>query len=76
MRFDFKKGSREQKMFKAYYEIIQKYWLVERGDHYWNPFIDEAIAFEREFHDIPLARQLVNAFVNTQERSMKDGNAV
>lgn len=72
----FGKNSRETMMFREYYELIQRFWIVERGDAYWNEFIDETLKFEQAFRDIPLARQLVNAFVNTQERSYKNGEAL
>lgn len=72
----FEKGSREMLMFREYFELIQKFWIVERGDAYWNEFIDETLKFEQAFRDIPLARQLVTAFVNTQERSYKNGKAL
>ena len=72
----FQKNSREMMMFRDFFELIQKFWYVEPWESYWDPFIDETIAFERKYQDIPLARQLVNAFTNTQERMMKDGNTV
>lgn len=72
----FQKNSREMLMFREYYELVQKYWIVEEGDDYWDPFIADAIRFERSFQDIPLARNLVNAFANTQERSNRDGNTI
>ena len=68
----FQKGSRESLMFRDFYELTQKFWVVERSDEYWNAFIDETIKFERAFADVPLARQMVVAFVNTQERSYRD----
>lgn len=72
----FEKNGREMLMFREFYELIQKYWYAEAGDDYWDPFIKEITEFQRKFTDIPLARHLVNAFIDTQERSYKDGNIV
>ena len=70
----FSKDSAEMLMFRDFYNIIQKYWVPENTEEYWQGLIDESNAFiERFRHTCPLSRKLIVAFNNQQEEVMKDG---
>ena len=74
MNKTFSKDSAEMLMFRDFYNIIQKYWVPENTEEYWQGLIDESNAFiERFRHTCPLSRKLIVAFNNQQEEVMKNG---
>lgn len=69
----FAKESAEMLMFRDFYNIIQKYWIPEDTESYWQGLIDESNAFIEKFrHTCPLSRKLIVAFNNQQEEVMRN----
>jgi hypothetical protein len=64
----FNKGSEEWMMFTDFWQLCQKHWEVELTDEYWEQLIrKDATEFERKYKSIPLARNMIKAFLDTQE---------
>jgi len=76
MRKNFERDGREMAMFRDFYELIQKHWITEDSDEYWNAFINDNNDFIRAYPDIPLARRLSKAFTDAQEEVFKNGRSV
>lgn len=69
----FAKESAEMVMFREFYNIIQKYWIPEDTESYWQGLIDDSNAFIEKFrHTCPLSRKLIVAFNNQQEEVMRN----
>ena len=67
------KGSEEWMMFGDYFEICQKHWEVELTDEYWEQLIrKDATDFEIKYKSIPLARNMIKAFLDTQEEIYRE----
>lgn len=74
MNKQFAKDSTEMQMIRDFFGIIQKYWIPEDTEAYWQGLIDDSNAFIEKFrHTCPLSRKLIVAFNNQQEEVMKDG---
>lgn len=64
----FSKGSEEWMMFTDFWQLCQKHWEVELTDEYWEQLIrKDATDFEIKYKSIPLARNMIKAFLDTQE---------
>ena len=64
----FSKGSEEWMMFTDFWKLCQKHWEVELTDEYWEQLIrKDATEFEQKYKSIPLARNMIKAFLDTQE---------
>ena len=64
----FNKGSEEWMMFTDFWQLCQKHWEVELTDEYWEQLIrKDATDFEIKYKSIPLARNMIKAFLDTQE---------
>ena len=62
------KGSEEWMMFTDFWQLCQKHWEVELTDEYWEQLIrKDATDFEIKYKSIPLARNMIKAFLDTQE---------
>ena len=68
----FQKGSEEWLMFMDYWNLCQNFWKEESGDDYWQSAIDSANAFITKYAEIPLAKNMAIAFLNTQEHKLKN----
>jgi sulfur relay (sulfurtransferase) DsrC/TusE family protein len=68
----FNKGSEEWMMFTDFWQLCQKHWEVELTDEYWEKLIDDANTFYEKYKEIPLARRMINAFLNTQEEIYRE----
>lgn len=66
------KGSEEWMMFTDFWQLCQKHWKVELTDEYWEKLIDDANTFYEKYKEIPLARRMINAFLNTQEEIYRE----
>lgn len=69
----FQKGSEEWLMFQEYYKIIQKYYIPESNDSYWDSVVEEMDGFCKKYQQVPLARKIVMAFLKTMEEELKKG---
>lgn len=62
----------EFKMFGEYYQLVQKFYIVERTDEYWDALVKEGNEFFDKWKDsVPISRELVNALLNYQERMQR-----
>ena len=69
----FEKDSIEMQMFREFYNIIQRYWIPEDTEEYWQGLLDEGNIFLNRFRNTcPLARKLIVAFNNQQEEVLKN----
>ena len=68
----FSKGSEEWMMFTDFWQLCQKHWEVELTDEYWEQLIrKDATDFEIKYKSIPLARNMIKAFLDTQEEEYR-----
>lgn len=63
----FNKGSEEWMMFTDFWNLCQKYWIVEGSDEYWESVIRSANDFQKKYNHILLSRRLALAFVDALE---------
>lgn len=70
----FAKDSKEWQMFVDFWNICQKYWIVDKGDDkYWESVISEIDEFTQKYKEITLSRQLALAFMTDLEKRSKNG---
>lgn len=69
----FQKGSEEWLMLQDYYKIIQKYYIPELNDSYWDSVVEEMDGFCKKYQQVPLARKVAMAFLKTMEEELKKG---
>lgn len=67
----FSKGSEEWMMFTDFWQLCQKHWKVELTDKYWEDLISDADSFYAKYKMIPLARRMINAFLNVKEEEYR-----
>ena len=67
----FNKGSEECMMFMDFWNLCQKYWIVEDSDEYWESVIRSTNEFYKKYNHILLSRRLSLAFVDALEDSFK-----
>lgn len=65
------KGTEEFMMFGDFFQLCKKYWKVEDADIYWNYLIKDGNKFVEKYEQIPLAKGLVIALMEEQERKAK-----
>lgn len=66
------KDTPEFKMFGEYYNLVQKFYIVERTDEYWDALVKEGNEFfDKWSKTVPISRELVNALLNYQERMQR-----
>ncbi len=63
----FQKGSPEWYMFQDYWRLCQKFWIPEDGDKYWDDLTGEASAFWMKHKNMPLAKYMALAFIDSQD---------
>lgn len=68
----FNKGSEEWMMFTDFWQLCQKYWKVESSDEYWDSLIDCMNDFCEKYKEIPLARKIAFALIETMEEKYKE----
>ena len=69
----FSKGSEEWMMFTDFWQLCQKHWEVELTDEYWEQLIrKDATDFEQKYKSILLARNMIKAFLDTQEEIYRE----
>ena len=66
------KGSEEWMMFTDFWQLCQKHWEVELTDDYWEDLISDANDIYAKYSKIPLARQMINAFLNVKEEEYRN----
>ena len=67
----FNKGSEEWMMFTDFWQLCQKHWEVELTDRYWDDLISDANDIYAKYSKIPLARRMINAFLNVKEEEYR-----
>lgn len=67
----FSKGSEEWMMFTDFWQLCQKHWEVELTDKYWDDLISDANDIYAKYSKIPLARRMINAFLNVKEEEYR-----
>ena len=68
----FSKGSEEWMMFTDFWQLCQKHWEVELTDKYWDDLISDANDIYAKYSKIPLARRMINAFLNVKEEEYRN----
>lgn len=64
------KDTEEHAMFREYWLIVQKYWIIEQRKSYWEELIKEIGDFTKKFNN-KFALELAVAFYETQEYKYK-----
>ena len=67
----FEKQSEEWLMFREYFEIVQRFYLPEESDKYWEELHDALTTFGNEYGRF--AKKLALAYMNEMESKLKDG---
>ena len=67
----FQKGSEEWAMFNEYWSLVQKYYIPEDTDQYWDDVIADMNRFAKKYASVPLARKITMAFMQTLEDKYK-----
>ena len=67
----FNKGSEEWMMFTDFWNLCQKYWIVEDTDEYWESVISSTNEFYEKYNHILLSRRLALAFIDAMEDVFK-----
>ena len=67
----FSKGSEEWMMFTDFWQLCQKHWEVELTDKYWEDLISDSDSFYAKYKMIPLARRMINSFLNVKEEEYR-----
>ena len=62
----FQKGSEEWMMFQEYYQIVQRFYLPEESDKYWEELHESVTTFEKKY-SIPLAKYLAVAMYKAMD---------
>lgn len=74
MEVKFSKGCNEWLMFMDFWSICQKYWKPEKNEQYWEDLLESANNFAEKYESIPLAKEIIMAFINTQDKKYKAEN--
>lgn len=69
----FEKGSKEWTMFTDYWQFVQKYYIPESQDEWWEELINEADKLARKYGNTHYIRDLVLAHIHDVERRYKSG---
>jgi hypothetical protein len=70
----FEKGSPEWNMFQDFWQMCQRYWIIERdNDEYWEQLVQMVDVFTKKYKDVPLAKELALGFAAAKDREAKDG---
>ena len=72
----FGKGSEEFTMFTDYWQFVQKYYIPEAPDAWWEELIREADKLARKYGNTQFIRDLVLAHVNDVERRWKNAEKI
>lgn len=67
----FQQGSEEHMMFTDFWKLCRKYWGVEDNNDYWESLTNEMRDFYNKYNDMELAKQLIMAFKDTQEKALE-----
>lgn len=68
----FGKGSEEWTMFTDYWQFVQKYYIPEPQDAWWEELISEADKLARKYGNTQYIRDLIFAHTNDVERRFRD----
>lgn len=67
----FPKGCSEWLMFQDFWKIVQEHWLIENKQSYWDKLVEDLAEFNTKYTEIPLSKNLMVAFLDTQEEKLK-----
>ena len=67
----FEKGCSEWMMFQDFWKIVQTHWIFENKQTYWNELVKDLGEFNTKYEEIPLSKNLMIAFLDTQEQKSK-----
>ena len=70
----FEKGSEEYEFFKDFYNFMQKYWIPEEEDEWWEEVVRESGILINK-HNTRLARDMFQAFELSRDRVLKGEKA-
>lgn len=68
----FEKGSEEWMMFLDFWNLCQKYWIVENTDEYWDSIVNSTREFYEKYKNIHLSENLAIALLNSQDEKSKN----
>ena len=68
----FDRDSEEFKFFAEYYKFVQKYYIPENTDPYWDDMLAEANLMYQKYH-IDYCREIIMATIGFLERKGKSG---
>jgi hypothetical protein len=69
----FGKETKEWGMFVDYWQFVQKYYIPEPQDEWWEELISEADKLARKYGNTQYIRDLVLAHIHDVERRYKSG---
>ena len=67
----FEKGSREFAFFADFWKMVQKYYLPEDTDEYWDNLIAEAAQLKKKY-DGDFYHYMIQGFMSYAEKANKD----
>lgn len=69
------RGTEENKMFQDYWHLLQKYWIPEPGNEYWEGLLEDAAVFTEKYKS-EYVLDLAYIFFKEQERKFKAGKKI
>lgn len=68
---EFDENSKERFMIIDYWKLIQKFWIPEGNEDYWDAVIRETDKFYKKHKDIVLTKDIAVAFVDSLDKKYR-----
>ena len=68
----FEKGSKEFQFFAEFWAMVQKYYIPEKNDEYWDSLDNDANNLANKYDD-KLFDTLIIAFINSMAKKLEEG---
>jgi hypothetical protein len=72
----FNKNSKEWEMFVNYWQFVQKYYIPEPQDEWWEELISESDKLARKYGNTQYIRDLILAHIGDVERRWKNAEKI
>lgn len=69
----FENGTRERQMFQDFWQLCQKFWVVEDRDAYWKEALEGTREFNDRYKGDAFAEEVSVAFLRSLERRQGEG---
>ena len=66
------KDTKEWQMFGDYFKLCKHFWDIKDTGQYWEELIDATNDFYNRYKDIPLAKAMIIAFSETQDKLARE----